>query len=81
MLASLQADIAQWILDSRPAAVILETAVTPQHGLATGNVFDCITGPQDPVQPFFRQVALSPGAAGGRQQWSNPQGKPAFQQQ
>ncbi|KAK9792062.1 hypothetical protein WJX73_001677 [Symbiochloris irregularis] len=66
-----QADIACWILAKRPAAVVFETAVTPKHGMATGNVFDCVTGPQDPVQPLFvrwlcplaQQIADSNGAA------------------
>ena len=36
----LQTEPATFILRRKPAAVIVETAVTPKHGSATGNVFD-----------------------------------------
>ena len=36
-----QAHIAEHILQSRTTAVVVETAVTPQHGAKTGNKFSC----------------------------------------
>ena len=38
---SMQAHIGEHILRSRPTAVVVETAITPQHGAMTGNVFSC----------------------------------------
>ena len=47
-----QVEPATFILKRKPAAVIVETAVTPKHGSATGNVFDHATDQVQPL-PFF----------------------------
>jgi hypothetical protein len=33
--------VAEYVLQTRPAAVVVETAVTPEHGSLPGNVIAC----------------------------------------
>ena len=49
----MQAHIAANIMQQRPWAVVFETAVTPQHGLASGNVFDCSSAVKHSMQAYF----------------------------
>jgi hypothetical protein len=53
---SMQAHIGEHILRSRPTAVVVETAITPQHGAMTGNVFSCQGEDLPFAGPFARML-------------------------
>ena len=55
----LQPYIGEFILRQRPTAVVVETAVTPEHGARTGNEFHCTDGSGGGFFPrmFFCHVA------------------------
>lgn len=60
-----QPDIAEWVLRARPAAVVAETACTPQHGAAPATPLD--TSPEQLGAPgssafFLRMFAQVAGA-------------------
>lgn len=40
-----QAYVGEHILQQRPHSVVVETAITPVHGAASGNVFTCSSAP------------------------------------
>ena len=58
----MQEDIATQILQMRPSAVVVETAVTATHGAATGNVFSCDSFRPLGSEPYFARL-LCPIAA------------------
>ena len=59
----LQAHIAEAILGRRPHAVVVETAVTPEHGLASGSIFACGSAGQHGMQQAYFVRWLCPMAA------------------
>lgn len=56
LLASVQAHIAEHILRLRPTCVVVETAITPQHGASTGNEFSCQGEDVIYAGPFVRML-------------------------
>ncbi len=52
----MQPDAADFVLRSRPEAVVVETAVTAEHGAATGNSLDLDTPTEDPHLGMFQQL-------------------------
>lgn len=51
-----QAHIGEYILCSRASTVVVETALTPQHGTMTGNVFSCNGPDVMHAGPFARML-------------------------
>jgi hypothetical protein len=39
--ATVTAAVGEWVLQNRPAAVVVETACIPEHGAAAGNAVTC----------------------------------------
>lgn len=52
----MQAHIGEHILRSRASAVVVETALTPQHGARSGNVFQCEGEDIMHAGPFARML-------------------------
>ena len=52
----MQAHIGEHILQSRPTAVVVETAITPQHGAMPGNMFSCQGEDLTYARPFARML-------------------------
>ncbi len=46
----------EWIIRQRPQAVVVETAMGPEHGAMAGNVIRCGDRPADPTAGFYLRM-------------------------
>ncbi|KAG2451634.1 hypothetical protein HYH02_003414 [Chlamydomonas schloesseri] len=58
-----QPHIGEWIIRQRPQAVVVETAMGPEHGAVSGNVIRCGDQVADPTAAFYLRMFCQIGVS------------------